>query len=125
MTEPSFGDDRLERLRTAREVQIETRATDGARHRTTIWIVVDDQARVLIRSYRGADARWFREALSDRPSAIVVDGDTVPVTVEHAGDPDRIEACSAGLAAKYAGDPSTPAMLRDDVLGTTLQLHPA
>jgi len=36
-----------------------------------------------------------------------------------------VAACSTELVRKYAGDPATPAMVADDVLETTLQLHPA
>jgi hypothetical protein len=126
MTEPAFGADLLERLRHEIEVDIETRATaDAPPHRTIIWVVVDAQDRVLIRSYRGPGARWYREATSGTPTALVVDGQLVPVAVENVRDEERIRACSAELERKYAGDPATPAMVRDEVLDTTLELHPA
>lgn len=126
MTEPTFSKDLLERLRQEIRVQIETRPAAGAQpHRATIWVVVDAQDRVLIRSYRGPGARWYREATSGTPTALVVGGEVVPVTVEHATDDERIRACSAELERKYAGDPSTPGMVRDEVLGTTLELYPA
>jgi len=32
--------------------------------------------------------------------------------------------CSGELARKYAGDPATAAILRDEVLDTTLELRP-
>ncbi len=126
MTEPAFDADLLDRLRREIEVEIETRpAADAAPHRTIIWVVVDAKDRVLIRSYRGAGARWYREATSGTPTALVVGGQVVPVTVEHARDEERIQACSAELERKYAGDPATPAMVREEVLDTTLELHPA
>jgi hypothetical protein len=126
MTEPAFGADLLERLRNEIEVDIETRATaDAPPHRTIIWVVVDAQDRVLIRSYRGPGARWYREATSGTPTDLVVGGEVVPVAVEHARDEERVRACSAELERKYAGDPATPAMVRDEVLDTTLELHPA
>ena len=124
MTEPAFGAELLDRLRQEIEVDIETRPAAGAEpHRTIIWVVVDDRDRVLVRSYRGAGARWYREATSGTPTALVVGDEVVPVTVEHARDDDRIRACSAELERKYAGDPATPAMVRDEVLDTTLELH--
>ena len=126
MTEPAFGADLLERLRHEIEVDIETRATAEAQpHRTIIWVVVDAEDRVLIRSYRGAGARWYREATSGTPTALVIGDEVLPVTVEHARDEDRVQACSAELERKYAGDPATPAMVRDEVLETTLELRPA
>lgn len=116
----------LDRLRDEIEVRIETRPQpDGPVHRAIIWVVVDDADRVLIRSYRGATARWYREALSGTEVALLVDRDRVAVTVEHATDAERIAACSAELLRKYAGDPAAAAMVRDDVLDTTLELHPA
>jgi len=125
MTEPSFGAELLERLRQQIEVEIETRpAADAQPHRTIIWVVVDSLNRVLIRSYRGPGARWYREATSGTSTALVVGDEVVPVTVEHARDAERIRACSAELERKYAGDPATPAMVRDEVLDTTLELHP-
>jgi hypothetical protein len=124
MSPPAFERRIVDRLRDEIEVSIETRpAPDGPIHRTIIWVVVDAGGRVLIRSYRGASARWYREALSGSDVAVVVDGERVPVTVEPATDAERIAACSAELERKYAGDPATPAMLRDEVLDTTLELH--
>lgn len=122
MTEPAFHGELLERLRS----EIETRPADDAPpHRTIIWVVVDARDRVLIRSYRGAGARWYREATSGTPTALVVGDEVVAVSVEHARDAERIRTCSAELERKYAGDPATPAMVRDEVLDTTLELHPA
>lgn len=124
MTEPAFDAATLDVLRERREVRIETRSAGEAVHRTIIWVVVDDRDRVLVRSYRGAGARWYREALSGRPVALEVDQTSLPVGIEVAADPERVAACSRALEAKYAGDPATPAMLRDEVLGTTLELTP-
>ncbi|MGZ8482222.1 MAG: DUF2255 family protein [Candidatus Limnocylindria bacterium] len=126
MTEPAFAADVLHRLRHEIEVEIETHPTGGAPpHRTIIWVVVDAKDRVLIRSYRGAMARWYREATSGTPAALVLGAEVLPVTVEHAPDEEGIRACSAELERKYAGDPATPAMVRRNVLDTTLELHPA
>ena len=125
MTEPAFAADLLARLRHEIEVDIETRrSADAPPHRTIIWVVVDARDRVLIRSYRGASARWYREATSGTPTALVIGDEVLPVTVEHARDEERIHACSAELERKYAGDPATPAMVRDEVLDTTLELRP-
>lgn len=126
MTERAFSAALLERLRDEIEVDIETRrSADAPPQRTIIWVVVDAQDRVLIRSYRGAGARWYREATSGTDAALVVGDEVVPVTVEHARDVDRVRACSNELERKYAGDPATPAMVRDEVVDTTLELHPA
>ena len=114
-----------QRLAEELEIRIRTRAADGTVHRTIIWPIVDDAGRILVRSYRGASARWFGEVTSGRLVEIELPDHTiVPVEVEHATDPDRVAACSAGFEAKYAGDPATPAMVDESVLDTTLELRP-
>jgi hypothetical protein len=120
-----FDADTLARLADAREVEIETAMTDVApRHRTVIWVVVDPLGRVLIRSYRGAGARWFREALAHPHVTLLAGGREVLATATLAPDEERIRAASHGFQAKYARDSATPAMLRDEVLATTLELVP-
>lgn len=125
MTERAFDADTLARLRDEQEVRIETRSAAGDVHRTIIWVVVDAVERVLVRSYRGAGARWYREAIAAGTAAVVIGATTIPVRLERATDPGRVAACSTELQRKYAGDPATPAMVADDVLDTTLQLQPA
>lgn len=117
--------DLRQRLAEEPEIRIRTRAADGTVHRTIIWPVVDDAGRILIRSYRGASARWFREATSGRLVELELPDQTIaPVDVERAPDTDRVTACSRGFEVKYAGDPATPAMVADAVLDTTLELRP-
>jgi hypothetical protein len=125
MTEPGFDTDALARLRESREVRIETRGPREAVHRIIIWVVVDSSNRVLIRSHRGAGARWYREAVAAGNATLLFADVTLPVRVEDATDRDRVAACSAELERKYAGDPSMPSMLREEILDTTLELHPA
>ena len=112
----------LELLRTAREVRV---VTGKQRHRTIIWVVVDDQGRVLVRSVRGARGRWYREAVAEPSVALEVGARLIPVRVELAGDADRIEAASQALRTKYARSRgSLAAMLVDEILPTTLELLP-
>ena len=121
---PSFDARDLAMLRDEEEVEIETRAgEDGPTHRAIIWVVVDDQDRVLIRSYRGADARWFREITARAEAQVHVRGQALAVRAIPATDPDRVAACSDGLRRKYAGHASMPGMLRQ-YLETTLELGP-
>lgn len=113
-----------ERLRDRREVRIRTESAGGEQHRTIVWVVVDERERILVRSWRGAGARWYREATSGRAVALVLGGDEHPVSVEPATDAERVAACSSALARKYADSASTPSMLRDEILDTTLELRP-
>lgn len=114
----------LSLLRTTEEIRIETSSDAGSVHSTIIWVVVDDRGRVLIRSYRGPTARWYREALSRSSVVLDVNGRRIPGTAIVATDDDRIAAASAGFLEKYAGDSATPAMVADGVLSTTLELVP-
>lgn len=124
MTEAAFDADTLARVRGTKRVRIETRGRNGEAHRAIIWVVVDPSDRVLIRSWRGAGARWYREAVAAGQAALVVDRSELAVRVEVATDADRIDACSRELLAKYAGDPAAKSMVRDEVLDTTLELRP-
>ena len=126
MTEPvSFIPDILDRLRTTDEVRIETRAAPSApTHRATIWVVVDEGGRVLIRTYQGPNSRWYREVRANPECVLWLGSEPVPVRAEAANDPDRIAAASRGYAAKYAGDPAVRGMVAEAQLPTTLELRP-
>ena len=107
-------------------MRIETRRHQGGPvHRTIIWIVVDDAGRALIRSWKGARARWYREATGAQATALIVGHDAIPVSIVHATDAERVASCSRGFEAKYAGDPATREMVAPDVLDTTLEVMPA
>jgi len=121
-----FSYEDLDLLRRTAEVEIETRpAGGGAVHRTIIWVVIDPAERVLIRSYQGAQARWYREALASRTAVIISGQVRIAVRVDPAPDGERIAACSRALEAKYPSHGSTQAMLRQEILDTTLELLPA
>jgi hypothetical protein len=120
-----FDPTTLELLRTTREVEIETsRTPTSPRHRTIIWVVVDTKDRALVRTYRGAGSRWYREVLGGSASRLHVGSQVLEVRVVPAADDDRIAAYNEEVVRKYAGSSSTPFMLVDDVLPTTLELLP-
>jgi hypothetical protein len=112
----------LERIDRAKTVRIETSRVDGPVHRTTIWAVVDGDE-VFVRSWRGPTARWYREAVANPAIAIHVGKRRIPAVAISARDPDAVARTSAALERKYAGDPSTPSMVRDEILDTTLRLE--
>jgi hypothetical protein len=120
----SFGDDDLARLEAAEEVEIETQAPGKAARRTVIWVVVDD-GNVFVRTYKGPNSRWYRDALANPAVAIHVDGRRLPATAIPATDPDSIERTNSGYFRKYPDDRSTPLMVLPEVLETTLRLEPA
>lgn len=120
-----FAPDVLDLLARAEEIELETARHEGApHHRTTIWVVVDEEQRALIRSVDGGSARWFREAVANPTVTIHVGERAIPAGVVVANDEARVRAASFGYQAKYAGDASTPSMLADDILSTTLELTP-
>ena len=119
-----FSTDELDLLDRTEEVEIETTADDGAVHRTIIWAVVAD-GEVFIRSYRGPQARWYREALAHPAVAIGVDGRRLPARAVHATDAPSIERTSAAISSKYANDPAAQAMVAPELLDLTLRLDPA
>ena len=114
----------LAQLRDEEEIEIETAASDGGpAHRTIIWVVVDDRDRVLIRSYLGPPARWYREVIAQPTCRILVGEHAIEAVAVPAGDEGRVTACTEGFRRKYAGQTSTSAMMRQH-LETTLELVP-
>ena len=112
----------LERISEASEVLIETRARDRV-FATVIWVAVD-QGEVFVRSVRGHAGRWFQRALAD-PEVTLRVGDTrFRFRAIPAADDESVRRTSDGLSAKYPKGRSLDAMLRPEVLDTTLLLEP-
>jgi hypothetical protein len=106
------------------EVEIETSRGEGAAvHRTVIWIVVDGTA-VYVRSVRGPAGRWYRELSANPHGAVHAAGQRVAVDAHLVSDEPTIARVSDLLRQKYEQRwaDSTAAMVRDEVLGTTLRL---
>jgi hypothetical protein len=122
----AFDRDTLTAFATTAEIDIETSRGEGAPvHKTTIWIVVDDDV-VYVRSVRGPAGRWYRELVANPRGAVHVGGTAVPVAAEPATDPATIARVSDALNQKYLArwPGPTAAMLREDTLPTTLRLLP-
>jgi hypothetical protein len=108
------------------EVRIETRRdADSPEHRTIIWVVVVENE-VFVRSVRGQKGRWYREISSNPEGALHVENNRIPVRATPATDDTTVEAVSDAIRSKYeATSPGpTAAMVRPDVLPTTLKLSP-
>lgn len=118
----TFTKQELDLVDQTKEVRIETSAPDGPKHRTIIWAVVEG-GDVLIRSYYGPGARWYREALAN-PSVILHVGDqAIPARAIPAADDASIASASAGFERKYAGDPAAVKMVRPEIRDLTLRLE--
>jgi hypothetical protein len=127
VTEPSdvtgFAPEDLDLMDQQREVEIETWSMAGEPRRTVIWVVVAD-AVPYVRSVRGEAGRWYREIRTEPHGALHVAGRAIPIRAVPVDDEAGIVACTDALKRKYAGDFSLSAMLRPDVLDTTLRLEP-
>jgi len=112
-------------LRKAATVRIETSAGDGRPvHRTIVWIVVDETGRAFVRSHRGGRGRWYRELIANPEGVVVVGPRRIRINAAPA-DQAGIEVCSRLLSEKYASSrASLASMLRNEILETTLELHP-
>lgn len=121
-----FGADVLRTLEETEEVQIETAADDRRRHRTTIWLVVDD-GMLYVRSVRGPAGRWYRELTAHPDGVLHAAGLRLPVHAVAAADPATVGAVSEAYRRKYERKwpRETASMLREPTLPTTLRLEPA
>ena len=119
----AFDTETIEAFRTTEEVDVETWSAASGARKTIVWIVVVNGV-PYVRSVRGEHARWYREIREEPAAAIHVQGRRVAVRAVLADDEPSVAGVSAALAAKYPTDPAMPAMLRPEVLGTTLRLEP-
>jgi hypothetical protein len=117
-----FSQEDLDLIDRTDEVEIETTGADGVVHRTIVWAVVEDRD-VYVRSYKGPNARWYREALATPATALHVSGERLPIRAVLAADPASIARCSAGILHKYANDPAAASMVRPELLDLTLRLE--
>ena len=123
----SFETETLRLLDETDEVYVETRRdSDSEEHRTIIWVVVTG-GEVFVRSVRGTKGRWYREISSNPEGALHVDDERIPVRAAPADDWPTVEAVSDALRSKYeeSAPGPTAAMVRPEVLPTTLKLSPA
>ena len=119
-----FDRETLQLLARIKEVRIETSRPGGPVHSAIIWIVVDGQD-VFVRSWLGERGRWYREARAHPKVAIRAGDRRIAATAVSATDGESVQRCSAGFQAKYPKSKSTPMMLAEDILDTTLRLDPA
>ena len=117
-----YSQEELDLIDRTEEVEIETNGADGAVHRTIIWAIVDGDE-VYVRSYRGPNARWYREASADPAVALHVDGQRMAAKAVPANESESIERTSDGLLHKYPDDPATKSMIRPEVLDLTFRLE--
>jgi hypothetical protein len=120
----TFEDSDLDLLAATEEIRVETRSSAGEVHKTIVWPVVRDGV-VYLRSYKGEQGRWYREAVADPEIALLFDRRRIPARAVAATDEASVEACSAALRDKYPRSYSLDAMLVPAVLPTTLRIERA
>jgi hypothetical protein len=127
VTGAGLGPETLDALDRAEEVRIGTRRdASSPRHETIIWAVVVDGG-AFVRSVRGGKGRWYREASANPGVTLRVNDERVPARAVPETDARTIVKVSEAIREKYeASYPGpTAAMLREEVLATTLRLLPA
>jgi hypothetical protein len=114
----------LSRIGDTEELEIAARRSDGAlREPVSVWVVrVGDD--LYVRSWRGANGRWFRAARASREAHIAAGGIERDVALVDA-DGDVNDAIDAGYRAKYGRYTSyVPPMLAPQARATTLKFVP-
>lgn len=111
----------LELVADTKEVLIETRSGEEAT-RTVIWVGVSGDM-VSVRSVRGESGRWYQRAIANDDVTLIIGEFRLELRAIPANDPASIEAASEGFGRKYPNSGSLDAMLRPEVLGTTLRLE--
>lgn len=123
----SFDPETLRLLDETKEVRIETRRDEEApEHRTIVWVVVVDGT-VFVRSVHGPDGRWYREVSANPTAVLHVEDRRIPVRAVQETDETTVEQVSEAYQDKYGRTwpGPTQAMVRPEVLPTTLKLEPA
>ena len=119
-----WSDEQLDGLGRAGDIDIAPRREDGVLRRpTTIWLVrVGDE--LFIRSYRGPDGGWYRDAIRTGRGRVSVGAVGHDVVFEPASDVDQAGVDDA-YRAKYGRSSYVDAMVTNDAAATTLRLAPA
>jgi hypothetical protein len=116
-----FEADTLGDLRGLKEVSIRTeKHPDSA---VVIWVVVADDE-VFVRSFRGAKGRWYRDLSAGRAASLEFAGRKLAVQAIPAKDPAAVDRASREYLRKYRLSPYAQAMVKPELLPTTLRLEP-
>ena len=127
VTGAGLGPETLNALDRTEEVHIGARQdASSPAHETIIWAVVVDDG-PFVRSVRGGKGRWYREASANPEVTIRTNDERVQVRAVPETDARTIEKVSEAIRDKYGASYPGPtaAMLREEVLATTLKLLPA
>jgi hypothetical protein len=108
-------------LHDVQEVAIRTGKHSGSA--VVIWAVAADDE-IFVRSVRGAKGRWYRDLAAGGPATLEFAGRRLAVQAIPANDAASIARASREYLRKYRTSPYAQAMVRAEVLSTTLRLEP-
>ncbi|HMD66065.1 MAG TPA: DUF2255 family protein [Stellaceae bacterium] len=117
----SFDADTLCELRGVREVAIRTEKHPNSA--VVIWVVVADNE-VFVRSVYGTKGRWYRDLAASGPATLEFSGRRLAVQAIPVSDPDAVVRASREYQRKYQPSPYAQAMVKSEVLPTTMRLEP-
>jgi hypothetical protein len=114
----NFDAETLRELRDVRELRIRT----GKHSKTAVvvWIVVADDE-VFVRSWLGADGRWYRDLAAGGPATLEFAGHRIEVQAFPASDGASVARASAEFLRKYKPSSHAREMVRAEILSTTLR----
>ncbi len=117
----NFDADALRELRDAQEIAIRTEKHPNSA--VVIWVVVADDE-VLVRSVYGARGRWYRDLAAGGPATLEFAGRRLAVQAIPVSDPAALARASREYLRKYQPSPYAQAMVKSEILSTTLRLEP-
>jgi hypothetical protein len=117
----NFDADTLCELREVREVSMRTEKHPNSA--VVIWVVAADNE-VFVRSVYGTKGRWYRDLAAGGPATLEFAGRRLMVQAIPESDPVAVARASREYLGKYQSSPYAQAMVKSEVLPTTLRLEP-
>ncbi|MBV8739057.1 MAG: DUF2255 family protein [Alphaproteobacteria bacterium] len=117
----NFDADALRELRDVQEIAIRTEKHPNSA--VVIWVVVADDE-VFVRSVYGTRGRWYRDLAAGGPATLEFAGRRLAVQAMPVSDPAAIARASREYLSKYQPSPYAQAMVKSEILSTTLRLEP-
>jgi hypothetical protein len=117
----NFDADTLRELRDVQEIAIRTQKHPNSA--VVIWVVVADDE-IFVRSVQGTKGRWYRDLAAGGPAPLEFVGRRLVVQAIPATDPTAIARASREYLSKYQPSPYAQAMVKSEILSTTLRLEP-
>ena len=118
---PSFNAETLRSLHEEREVRIRTAA--HPKSAIIVWVVVAGED-VFVRSVYGVLGRWFRDLATGGQATLEFGGRQLAVQAVPESDRDAVRRASDEYLRKDRPSPYAEAMVKTEVLPTTLRLEP-